>query len=75
MISVTEGPNIVVKHPHVFMEADVVVINKIDLAKALEADIDRLEKEVKEINPKTNVIKTSCKNGTGIPEFIRALEL
>lgn len=75
VISVTEGPNIVVKHPHVFMEADVVVINKIDIAKALEADIDELEKEVKEINPRTDVIRTSCKNGTGISELIKALEL
>ncbi len=75
VISVTEGPNIVVKHPHVFMEADVVVINKIDIAKSLEADIDELEKEVKEINPRTKVIRTSCKNGAGIPELIKALEL
>ncbi|MCJ7633564.1 hydrogenase nickel incorporation protein HypB [Candidatus Bathyarchaeota archaeon] len=75
VISVTEGPNIVVKHPHVFMEANVVVINKIDIAKALEADIDELEKEVKEINPRTEVVRTSCKNGAGIPELIKALEL
>jgi hydrogenase nickel incorporation protein HypB len=31
IISVTEGPYMVVKHSFIFMDADVVVINKIDL--------------------------------------------
>ena len=32
VISVTEGPYMVLKHPFIFMDANVVVINKIDLA-------------------------------------------
>lgn len=75
VISLTEGPNIVVKHPFVFMEADVVVINKMDLEEALEADVGKLESEIKEINPKTTVVKTSCRKGTGITDLIEALEL
>lgn len=75
VISVTEGPNIVVKHPHVFMEANVVVINKMDLVKALEADVGKLEKEIHEINPQATIVKTSCKDGTGIQELVKSLEL
>src|SRR5208282_3598508 len=33
VVSVTEGPYMVKKHPHMFLGADVVVINKIDLAE------------------------------------------
>ena len=75
VISVTEGPNIVVKHPHVFMEADIVVINKMDLANIIGADIHLLTEQIHAINPETIVINASCKDGTGIPELIKALEL
>jgi len=36
VISVTEGPWMVVKHPYIFADADLVVINKIDLAEAMQ---------------------------------------
>jgi hydrogenase nickel incorporation protein HypB len=75
VISLTEGPNIVVKHAFVFMEADVVVINKMDLADVLGVDVDRLERQINEINPKASVVRTSCKNGIGIIEVIKALGL
>ena len=75
VISVTEGPNIVVKHPFVFMEADVVVINKMDLADAIGADVGKLEREVNEINPRVSVVRTSCKSGAGIADVIEALGL
>ncbi|TES87038.1 hydrogenase nickel incorporation protein HypB, partial [Candidatus Aerophobetes bacterium] len=32
VVSVTEGPWMIAKHPYIFSEADLVVINKIDLA-------------------------------------------
>jgi hydrogenase nickel incorporation protein HypB len=75
VISLTEGPNIVVKHPFVFMDADIVVINKMDLVDVLGVDVGRLERDINEINPKISVVKTSCRNGTGIMDIIKALEL
>lgn len=75
VISVTEGPNIIVKHPHVFMAADIVAINKIDLADILGADVPRLERQIRDVNPGTTIIRTSCRTGTGISELIKALKL
>ena len=75
MISLTEGPYMVIKHPFVFMEADVVIINKIDLAEVLGIDAGKLEEDVHKINPKAKVVRISCKTGAGIPEAIKALEL
>jgi hydrogenase nickel incorporation protein HypB len=75
VISVTEGPYMVIKHPFIFMEADVVTINKADLAKAMNVDIKQLENDVKTINPKASVIATNCRTGQGVNEVIKALGL
>jgi len=75
VISVTEGPYMVVKHPFIFMNADVVVINKVDLAKAMGVDVKKLEADVKGINPKARVAATNCRSGEGIGEVVKALDL
>jgi len=75
VVSVTEGPYMVVKHPFIFMETDVVVINKVDLAKAMGTDIKQLEKDVKTINPKAVVVTTNCRTGEGVEDVARALGL
>lgn len=75
VVSVTEGPFMVIKHPFIFMEADVVAINKKDLADAMNADVKKLEKDVKTINPEVKVVATNCRTGEGVEAVIRALEL
>ena len=75
VVSVTEGPYMVIKHPFIFMEADVVAINKKDLADAMNVDVKKLEKDVKTINPKTKVVATNCRTGEGIEAVAKALEL
>ncbi len=75
VVSVTEGPYMVIKHPFIFMDADVVVINKMDLADAMEVDVKKLEMDVKRVNPKANVAVTNCRSGEGVKEVIKALGL
>ena len=75
VISVTEGPYMVIKHPFIFMEADVVAINKVDLAKAMGVHIKKLEKDVKTINPRATVVATNCRTGEGVEEVVKALGL
>ena len=75
VISVTEGPYMVLKHPFIFMEANVVVINKLDLAEAMNVEFEKLKADVMKINPKAEVIGTSCKNDKGIIYVIGALQL
>ena len=41
VVSVTEGPWMVQKHPHMFLGAEIVVINKIDLADAMEVSVEQ----------------------------------
>jgi hydrogenase nickel incorporation protein HypB len=75
VISVTEGPYMVIKHPFIFIEADVVAINKMDLAEAMNVDIKKLEKDVMTINPKAIVAATNCRTGAGVETVAKALGL
>jgi len=75
VVSVTEGPYMVIKHPFIFMEADVVAVNKKDLAKAMSVGVKKLEKDVKMINPKAAVVATNCRTGEGVGDVAKALRL
>jgi hydrogenase nickel incorporation protein HypB len=73
--SVTEGPYTLMKHPYIFKEADVIVLNKIDLAKAMKVNLSQLERDAKKINAHVPFVKTNALSGTGLSKIIQALEL
>ena len=73
--SVTEGPYTVVKHPYIFREADVIVLNKMDMAKPMRVSLSKLERDARQINPQASLIKTNALSGGGIPKVIEALGL
>ena len=73
VVSVTEGPYMVRKHPHMFLGAELVVINKIDLAEAMGVSVSELTGDVHRLKPDIAVIPTSCKTGEGIDEVKAAL--
>jgi len=75
VISVTEGDDMVRKHPMIFGTSDVVVINKIDLAEAVEVDVGIIEGDARMINPHLKIVLTDAKHGVGIDDLICALEL
>jgi len=75
VISVTEGPYTVVKHPFMFMDADIVVINKMDLTEAMKIDPDKLVQDIRNVNPRAHIIKAICRDGVGVDEVIRALQI
>lgn len=74
VISVSEGDDTVEKHPLIFKDADLVVINKVDIAEAVGADSDKMVGDVKELNPDVKVIKSSLKTGEGLDEIIGSIE-
>jgi hydrogenase nickel incorporation protein HypB len=75
VVSVTEGPYMVMKHPMMFLGADVVAINKVDLAQAMEVDPNKLMSDVAKLNSKAVTVATSCKTGVGVVNVIEALGL
>lgn len=74
VISVSEGDDTVEKHPLIFKDADIVVINKIDIAEAVGADENKMVADVLEINPDVIVIKSSLKTGEGLDEIINSIQ-
>jgi hydrogenase nickel incorporation protein HypB len=75
VVSVTEGPYMIRKHPLTIKRADMVVINKIDLAEILEFDTDALVKDIREVDANLAVHKVSSKTNEGISELISSLGL
>jgi hydrogenase nickel incorporation protein HypB len=73
VVSVTEGPYMVRKHPHMFLGAQLVVVNKIDLAGAMEVSVEALAQDVHRLKPDLAVIPTSCKTGEGLDQVVTAL--
>lgn len=73
VISVSEGPYMVVKHPFTFKEADTVVINKIDLCEKMRVSADKLRTDINQLNKQTKVVQVNCLTGEGIEEVITCM--
>ena len=68
IISITEGDDMVRKHPLIFQISDFIIINKIDLAPYMDVNIDTILKDIERIAPK-KVFLTDAKSGKGIKEL------
>jgi hydrogenase nickel incorporation protein HypB len=75
VISVTEGDDMVVKHPLMFIDAGVVAINKIDMARVFGADVGKLEQDLASMNPAARAIRTSARTGEGVGDLLESLGL
>jgi hydrogenase nickel incorporation protein HypB len=75
VISVTEGDDMVRKHPAIFAFSDVIIINKVDLALAMEVDPKILERDARRTNPGAKIIMMDARHGKGMDELVKALGL
>jgi hydrogenase nickel incorporation protein HypB len=73
VVSVTEGPYMVKKHPHMFLGAEIVVVNKCELAEVMGIQVEQIAQDVRTLKPDIKVIATSCKTGAGLDEMASAL--
>ncbi len=73
--SATEGAHVVSKHPAMFQSADLVVLNKTDLAGAVNVDLDQPAAELAELRPGLPVVRTNLMTGDGVDAVLRALKL
>jgi len=75
VISVTEGDDMVRKHPKIFAQTDLVVINKIDLAEAVGVDPNRIVADYAKLNPHGRAFLVDALHERGLDELSRALGL
>jgi len=72
--SVAEGPEKPKKYPVMFNKADVVLINKIDLATASGVDLNELTANVREVNPQATIFALSSRTGEGLAAWTQWLQ-
>jgi len=67
--SLPEGDDKATKYPLIFIDADAVIINKMDLLPHVDFDIATFRRSIEGLNPKTEVSQVSCKTGEGIEKW------
>jgi hydrogenase nickel incorporation protein HypB len=73
VVSSTEGDDVVNKHPMIFRDCTIGVINKVDLAPLVGADLDRMERDMYRYNPKLQVFRTNLRIGDGVAPLLDAI--
>ena len=73
IVSITEGPWVIRKHPMLFKFSDIAVINKIDLKDIIDVDVKEMIKDAKEINPNLKIFVTSATSGENISKLINCI--
>ena len=66
VISVTEGNDKPMKYPLLFQTAQVVIISKCDLLPYTDLDIEKLEADIRALNPSVRICRCSARNGEGM---------
>ena len=64
--SVTEGEDKPLKYPVMFRSVDAVLVNKTDLLPHLDLDVDLLERNIRAVNPSTQILRMSARTGAGL---------
>ena len=70
VISVTEGDDMVRKHPMIFQGADIAVLNKMDIAAYMEIDVDRVRADYRKLSGGKDLYTVSVRIGEGLNELV-----
>ena len=70
LLSVTEGEDKPLKYPTMFKSAQAVIINKIDLAEAVEFERDKAIANIQKIAPQAQIFEISAKTGQGMKNLL-----
>ena len=70
LMSVTEGEDKPLKYPTIFNTADVCVITKMDLAEAVEFDLQVARANIQSVRPGMRTIELSVKSGVGVNDLL-----
>jgi len=69
IISTTEGDDKPIKYPYMFQEADICIINKVDLAPYLNTDINILRQNALKVRHNLQIFELSALKGDGMDEW------
>jgi hydrogenase nickel incorporation protein HypB len=69
LLSVPEGDDKPIKYPGTFAEADVVLINKIDLMDYIDFNLERVLADIRVVNPDADIFQVSATTGEGMEQW------
>jgi hydrogenase nickel incorporation protein HypB len=75
LFSVTEGEDKPLKYPTIFNTADLAVITKMDLADAVEFDVEEAQRSVQSVRPGLEILTVSARTGQGMAAWLDSLRL
>jgi hydrogenase nickel incorporation protein HypB len=73
LLSTTEGEDKPLKYPTIFNTADVAVVTKMDIAAAVEFDLEAARESIQSVRPGMKVFEVSAKTGEGMDELVQFL--
>ena len=73
LFSVTEGDDKPLKYPKMFEKADWVVMTKVDLLPYVPFDIERAERNCRQVNSTLRFIRVSALSGDGLTDWFDLL--
>jgi hydrogenase nickel incorporation protein HypB len=75
LVATTEGEDKPLKYPGLVHSADIAVVTKMDVAEAVECDVERLASNMVEVNPGMPVLRLSAKRGQGMGAWLDLLSV
>jgi hydrogenase nickel incorporation protein HypB len=73
VLSVTEGEDKPLKYPAMFHNADVMLLNKVDLLPHLDFDAEKCKEMARKVNPDILIFEVSSKTGEGMEAWYQWL--
>lgn len=70
LFSVTEGDDKAAKHPYLVEQADLLLLNKVDLLPYVRFDRELFLDDVRRLHPEVPVLEVSATTGTGLDAWI-----
>ena len=74
LFSLTEGDDKAAKHPYLVTAADLILLNKVDLAPYLKFDRAGFEADVRLLNPTVPILEVSATTGAGMDAWFEWID-
>lgn len=74
VLSVTEGEDKPLKYPDMFVQSDLILLNKADLLPHLDFDLNACMDCARRVNPSSDILTVSARTGEGMSAFYGWIE-
>ncbi|MBJ7899807.1 MAG: hydrogenase nickel incorporation protein HypB [Cyanobacteria bacterium RI_101] len=74
LLSVTEGEDKPLKYPGMFKSAQIILLNKIDIAEAVGFDLALALQTLREVAPQAQIFQVSARTGAGMDAWYAYLQ-